>query len=253
MKMLLVSDLHYTLKQYDWVCQIADRFDLVAIAGDHLDIAAVAALDAQILVISKYLARIRSKTRLLVSSGNHDLDERNGEGERVAAWINGKRFPEIAVDGQYLDLGDIGVTVCPWWDGPMGRESVGAQLARDAGRRPARWVWIYHAPPDRSPVSWSGKDDLGDAELRTWIEAYQPDMVLTGHIHQSPFKRGGSWADQIGRTWVFNAGRQIGPVPTFVVIDLATRTASWHSMEGAEELELDRPLSPAMAGLSRPQ
>ena len=253
MKLLLVSDLHYTLKQFDWVYQVADRFDLVVIAGDHLDIAGVAALEAQIVVITKYLARIQSKTRLLVSSGNHDLDLRNADGERVAAWINGKKFPGIGVDGQYVDIGDTGVTVCPWWDGPIGRAAVDSQLARDAGQRQARWIWIYHAPPDRSPVSWSGKAYLGDPDLREWIEEYQPDIVLTGHIHQSPFKSGGSWADQIGKTWVFNAGRQIGPTPTFVVIDLELRRASWHSMEGVEEATLGPARSAPRAEISRPQ
>ena len=253
MKMLLVSDLHYTLKQFDWVCQVADQFDLVAIAGDHLDIAAVAALEAQIIVISKYLSRIQSKTRLLVSSGNHDLDMRNAEGERVAAWINGKAFPGIAVDGQLLEMGEAAITVCPWWDGPIGRAAVDVQLSRDAAQRGRRWIWMYHAPPDQSPVSWSGKGYLGDVELRAWIELYQPDVVLTGHIHQSPFKSGGSWADRIGKTWVFNAGRQIGPIPTCVVIDFGAERASWHSMEGVEELELDRPLGQPAAELSRPQ
>lgn len=241
MKMLLVSDLHYTLKQFDWVARVAGEFDLVAIAGDHLDISAVAALEAQIVVISKYLTRIQAKTRLVVSSGNHDLDHRNAEGERVAAWIDARRFPGIAVDGHYLAIGDTAITVCPWWDGPLGHAEVAAQLARDGSQRRGRWIWIYHAPPDRSPVSWSGKDYLGDVELRGWIEAYQPDMVLTGHIHQSPFKSGGSWADRIGKTWVFNAGRQIGPTPTCVVIDLAAERASWHSMEGVEDQALSRP------------
>ena len=36
MRGLLVSDLHYTLKQLDWVDNAADRFDLVVIAGGLL-------------------------------------------------------------------------------------------------------------------------------------------------------------------------------------------------------------------------
>ena len=38
MKCLLVSDLHYSLKQFDWVTDVAPSFDVVVIAGDHLDI-----------------------------------------------------------------------------------------------------------------------------------------------------------------------------------------------------------------------
>jgi len=35
MKCLLVSDLHYALKQYDWITNVSKDFDVVVIAGDH--------------------------------------------------------------------------------------------------------------------------------------------------------------------------------------------------------------------------
>ena len=73
------------------------------------------------------------------------------------------------------------------------------------------------------------------------VEQHQPDVVLCGHIHQAPFRRGGSWVDRIADTWVFNAGQQIGPVPAHVIIDTAARTASWYSLAGAEQLRLDDP------------
>src|SRR5262249_25737437 len=38
MRGLLVSDLHYALRQFDWVQAAARRFDLVVVAGDSLDI-----------------------------------------------------------------------------------------------------------------------------------------------------------------------------------------------------------------------
>lgn len=250
MRLLLVSDLHYTLKQFDWVYQSAEQFDLVVIAGDLLDIVSVAALEAQIIVISKYLKRVQSKTQLVVSSGNHDLNCRDANGERVAAWLAAERFPGITVDGQHTQIADLKITVCPWWDGPVGRSAVEIQLARDAEQRPARWIWVYHAPPDQSPVSWGGKQHFGDVELRRWIEQYQPDIVLSGHIHQSPFKSAGSWADRIGNTWVFNAGRQIGPCPTCVIIDLGNRRASWHSFEAQEQVNLDEPLERPFAEFS---
>ncbi len=249
MKLLLVSDLHYTLKQFDWVYAVAGQFDLVTIAGDHLDISALAAVEAQMLVISKYLTRIRDRTRLLVSSGNHDLDGRGGDGERVAAWISKSRLPGMAIDGDFVEIEEVAITVCPWWDGPLGCAAVGRQLARDSERRRPCWIWVYHAPPDQSPVSWTGTRHYGDSELLEWIRQYQPALVLTGHIHQSPFKSGGSWVDRIGTTWVFNAGRQIGPCPTHVIIDLAERRAAWYSLAGNEVVHLDQPLIRPVAEL----
>jgi Icc-related predicted phosphoesterase len=243
MKCLLVSDLHYTLKQFDWLERVAADFDLVVVAGDHLDISSTVALDAQVIVILKYLRRVHGKTRLLVSSGNHDLTARNEVDEKVARWMSRVRQLGVAADGDSFETPEMLFTICPWWDGPRSRDEVGAQLERDGAKRDGRsWVWVYHAPPDDSPVSWAGERHFGDVDLVRWIELHQPDMVLTGHIHQSPFRRGGSWVDRLGQTWVFNAGRQIGPVPTHVIFDTGERRAMWFSLAGNEVVPLDQPL-----------
>ena len=91
----------------------------------------------------------------------------------------------------------------------------------DAGRRPARWIWVYHWPPLGSPTCWTGQRHYGDADLGGWIDGIAPELVLTGHVHEPPFMPAGAWADRSGSTWVFNAGRQIGPVPSHIEIDLA--------------------------------
>jgi predicted phosphodiesterase len=46
-RILLVSDLHYTLPQLDWVVRSAPSFELVVLAGDQLDISSTVSLDAQ--------------------------------------------------------------------------------------------------------------------------------------------------------------------------------------------------------------
>lgn len=38
MRLLFVADLHYSLKQFDWVTTHAPNYDLVAIGGDLLDL-----------------------------------------------------------------------------------------------------------------------------------------------------------------------------------------------------------------------
>jgi Icc-related predicted phosphoesterase len=239
MKGLLVSDIHYRLKQLDWLISVAPDFDLVVIAGDHLDVASPVAVDAQVVVTLKYLQRLRAAAPLVVSSGNHDLVGRNGAGEKMATWMSKVRRLGIASDGQSLLLDDTLVTVCPWWDGPSAREEVARQLASDAPRRPARWIWVYHAPPAGSPTSWNGTRHYGDVELAGWIAAYRPDLVLCGHIHQSPFRSGGSWIDRVGDSWVLNAGCQIGPIPAHVVFDTDACEANWFSLAGSERARLD--------------
>jgi len=243
MKCLLVSDLHYALKQFDWVTNVSKDFDVVVIAGDHLDISSAVEARAQIAVILTYLKRLNARTKLIVCSGNHDLDALNDAGEKVAKWITKVRQFGAPTDGDSLSVDGVLITICPWWDGPQTRESVGAQLARDAEKPKEQWIWVYHAPPDESPTSWGGQRHFGDTDLVRWISQYHPDIVLSGHIHQSPFRQGGSWVDRLGSTWVFNPGRQIGPDPAHIVFDTTERMALWFSLAGAEVVQLDEPLS----------
>lgn len=241
MRILLVSDLHYALPQLDWVVKAAPGFDLVVMAGDHLDIASAVPLEAQSVVILRYAALVREATALAISSGNHDLTGPDEHGEQSALWLPEARAAGAATDFDSLVLGDTLVTVCPWWDGEIGRQAVDALLARDAHRRPRHWVWVYHWPPMDSPTCWTGKRHYGDAELTGWIERHRPEAVLCGHVHESPMKPAGSWVDRIGTTWVFNAGRQIGAVPARIEIDLDERLAVWESLLGYEEQPLDEP------------
>lgn len=239
MRILLVSDLHYVLPQFDWVVEQVPHHDLVVLAGDLLDISSAVPLDAQIAVLQVLLAQVDDPERVVIASGNHDLTGLDSAGERSALWFDPFRALRMGVDGDSVVVGDGLVTVCPWWDGPLGRERVGRQLAHDRGRAPEPWIWVYHWPPDRSPTCWIGQKHYGDAELRGWIEEHHPDVVLAGHVHQPPFRPDGAWADRIDGTWVFNAGRQIGPVPAHIEVDLEARRATWRSLLGVEVQPLD--------------
>lgn len=252
MRGLLVSDLHYSLKQLDWLRETSPGYDLVVVAGDTLDISSTVALGAQIVVVSKYLRRVAEQTRLVASSGNHDLNVRAANGERVASWLATGRLPGVLSDGAYAEIGDVSLSVTRWWDGPQGCDEVRSQLVSDAARRKRRWIWVYHAPPDASPTSWTGSKHYGDAVLTRLIGQLQPDLVLTGHVHQSPFRQGGSWVDRIGPTWVFNAGQIVAPSPPHVAFDLREQTAVWTSLAGSEIVHLDRPLERPVAEFTPP-
>jgi Icc-related predicted phosphoesterase len=240
-----VSDLHYSLPQLDWVVNAAPAFELVVVAGDSLNISSAVAPDAQSAVLLRYFSMLHSAGRVAVSSGNHDLTGPDENGEQSALWLAQAQAAGVPTDGDSLVIDDTLVTICPWWDGPVGRDAVAAQLAADAARRPSRWVWIYHWPPLGSPTCWTGTREYGDADLVGWIDEHRPDIVLTGHVHQAPFKPDGSWADRRGDTWIFNAGHQIGSVPAHVVIDLDEGRARWESLMGSEETLLSEASAPA--------
>ena len=239
MRLLLVSDLHYALPQYDWLGGIAGEYDVLVVAGDHLDVGGHAALEAQSAAIIALLGRLAMKTTVLACSGNHDLTGRDPSGDKAAPWLQRARAMGAAVDTDTVTIEDTRFTICPWWDGAATKEAVDRQLTHDAEDRPARWVWVYHSPPSDSPTSWTGSRHIGDDDLLAWIHRFTPDIVLTGHIHESPFKPGGSWVDRVGSALVLNAGHQTGPIPSHVMVDTGAGLATWWSSAGEETVALD--------------
>lgn len=93
---------------------------------------------------------------------------------------------------------------------------------------------MYHSPPE-GLLRWTGSRHFGDPEIEKWIGRWSPELVLTGHIHQSPFTESGSWIDRVGETRLFNAGNQIGSEPAHIEIDLDRDVARWVSLAGVEE------------------
>lgn len=204
MRILLASDLHYRLPQFDWLVEQVPTVDVVALPGDHLDVASAVPVPAQIVVISKYLERLGEQALVLASSGNHDLDGPGSNDEQVAGWLQRARSERVRV----------------------------------AAGRPARWVWLYHSPPEGTGLCWTGRRAYPDPDLTAWIGRYQPDLVVCGHIHQAPWAEGGAWAAQLGRTWVFNPGHQPGAVPAHVLIDLEAGAAEWVGLPERDEVAL---------------
>ena len=74
MKLLITSDIHYRIKQFDWLLDMAPQYDAIIVAGDLLDLAGHADTDIQIAVVEKYLTRLAAVCPTIVSSGNHDGD-----------------------------------------------------------------------------------------------------------------------------------------------------------------------------------
>src|SRR5882762_7416070 len=87
MRLIFLADLHFSLKQFDWLLARAGEYDLIVIGGDLLDLGASLDLDTQITVIEKYFGLLMKNSKLVVSSGNHDGDSRNAGDESVAQWL----------------------------------------------------------------------------------------------------------------------------------------------------------------------
>ncbi len=72
---------------------------------------------------------------------------------------------------------------------------------------PAETVYLLHSPPrDTACDVISTRQHVGSRAIRAFVEANQPPLVLSGHIHESP-RVSGAWRDQLGRTTVVNPGQ----------------------------------------------
>ena len=87
MRILAIADLHYALRQFDWIGEHLNDFDLLVLAGDMLDLSSRVDLDVQEVVVGKYMNRFASSRVLLSASGNHDIHETLTDGERAAVWM----------------------------------------------------------------------------------------------------------------------------------------------------------------------
>jgi Icc-related predicted phosphoesterase len=239
MRILVTSDLHFNRPQIEWLARSAPAFDLVVIAGDLLDIARTQSVPEQINEMRETLTHLRSLGPLAVASGNHDASRNLDQGEAYAGWIEDLSALGIIPDGSGCDLGPDRVTVCPWWNGALLRDKMMALLARESALVRNRWLWVHHAPPRGSRIAWTPRGDAGDPYLSKLIGAYQPAIVICGHIHDAPFHANGHWCERLGPTWVFNPGRQPGSQPASIVLDLAACTAEYRNLEGCETIPLE--------------
>jgi Icc-related predicted phosphoesterase len=237
MRILVVADLHYSLKQFDWVRARMTEMDLVVIAGDMLDLASAVDLEVQVVSVQSILRRCAAERSLIASSGNHDLFGLIAGGERAAVWLEDMASDVLRVDHQTWSRDGVVVSVCPWWDGPVGKARMLERLQTDAALPKDQWIWVHHNPPDGTPIAWTGSTHGGDTELPALIGRFNPDLVFSGHIHHAPFYAGGSWHAQVGPTRVFNPGRQLGSTPTSILVDLQRKRAEWCSVEGVEVVE----------------
>ena len=241
MRVLLVADLHYDLRRFDWlVSHVADpsmAIDVAVVAGDLLDVASAVPLDTQIAVALHYIERLAARVPTMVCSGNHDLDHRTPSGEKATRWLAEARHHGAHVDGDSFDLDGWRLTSCAWWEGPETLAALEARLEDAAADRPGRWLWAFHGPPE-GRLSWTGSRHYGDPELPRLLEVYRPDVVLCGHIHEAPFTTEGAWAERRGTTWLFNAGLVGGDRPAFIELDVNQGRASWWSAVGSGAVDL---------------
>jgi Icc-related predicted phosphoesterase len=194
MKIVSFGDVHMATRNLKRMGEVMRDCDLVIISGDMTNFGGID--DTK-----KVLADVRRACpNVLALTGN--LDQRDVmpflEAEGIALHGKGR-----VVDGIGI-FGCGGSNITPF-NTPTEFTEDEIYAALRAGYEQVREVrpllMICHTPPFETKCDriMSGKA-VGSTAARRFIEEVQPDVCISGHIHESAAE------DSIGRTRIFNAG-----------------------------------------------
>lgn len=242
MRILATSDLHGRRDWFQWILNVAPRFDAIAIAGDIIDQDSDPIL--QIAFIRRWVENVhKTGTRLLLTDGNHDMAiqpqwPRNEPSSKWADFVTRAQLEETWMHALAQEGADMvaGMTKVVTNGGQLlvtslqyGREHESANETALQGaakiRRalPVRWLVLHHEPPP----GLLGHPAVSSPALGEWIERFQPDVVLVGHDHEAP-ARHGTCVEKFGITRVINAGQDSRRKhPACVELDMTSLRFLW--------------------------
>lgn len=215
MTVLVVADLHYNLRWFDWMSSHVREFDLVLIAGDLLDMNSRELLPQQAKNTKQWLNGLA--TPFVVVSGNHDYwIARNAYDEdSFSGWLPHLRGfgNAVAVDGDTVEIGGITIACNGWECSPDITERFD--------------LLVTHAPPMgcACAVSTDDRRDFGDGELWDCIKNTPPRVIACGHVH-SPRALWCRWDPLDKSTLVLNPGYDVSAIsPAYWVLDFSKDVA----------------------------
>ncbi|MBI3304000.1 MAG: metallophosphoesterase family protein [Deltaproteobacteria bacterium] len=194
MKIVSFGDIHMAIRQMARIARELSTADLIILSGDLTNFGG--AKDARQVVDA---ARAYCPA-VLALPGNLDQPE----------VIDFLRAEQIGLHGESRRLGDLGLFGCGGsnftpFHTPLEYcdEELGATLAQAytaVADAPLR-LMVCHTPPHATRLDrLTNGTPVGSPAVRQFIVEHQPDVCITGHIHESP------GVDFIGRTKILNAG-----------------------------------------------
>jgi uncharacterized protein len=194
MRILALSDIHGAYTKSEEILIRETKCDLILIGGDMTTHGSPMEAEGAMKRFQAYGKPV------LVVSGNMDSPEIDDALMRIGCSINGR--------GVILEnVGFFGVSAAPLSPLHTPYEISEDEILRRAESgwndvKSVRWkVLVTHAPPHKTKLDqiFLGRH-VGSTAIRTFIDKYQPDGVICGHIHEA---RG---TDTLGITRMINCG-----------------------------------------------
>jgi uncharacterized protein len=194
MRIVSFGDIHMSLPTIERLQPELKKADLVVLSGDLTNFGGCEEAEQVVAATQRYARSV------LAVSGNLDKPEvidflrRSG----ICLHADGRRIGELGI------FGCGGSNLTPFHTPTeLSEEELGAALeggyAQIAGA--PHVLMVCHTPPANTATDRvASGQHVGSPQVRAFIEEHQPEVCITGHIHESP------GIDHIGRTTVVNAG-----------------------------------------------
>jgi Icc-related predicted phosphoesterase len=208
MKILSVSDIHGNPAWLEWILERAALVDLLLLPGDLVN-GFDEDQDGQLLLIEDFLGRLEAMSKqTLWCGGNHDIQVVDALQRKFkdSAFIHG--------NGSRLELS--GITF----------RSIGYTQPLPGVEDQATDIWIYHEPPEGSPVSRSSQNGPCFGCDKLFARATQgtlplPTLVISGHAHRP---QAWHWTSPRGTLFLNSGQPRLGaPVPAHLHFDIKGR------------------------------
>jgi Icc-related predicted phosphoesterase len=194
MQIMAFGDIHEYLHPLAALEAPLRQADVIVVSGDITRWRGPETAAKVLAAITQY------NPRVLAQVGNTDVWETHHYLEHLG----------INLHGQGHRLGDLGIfgvggsNFTPFaTPTEFSEEEIAAALLAgyDMVKDAPRKLLIAHCPPSQTTIDrlYSGAH-VGSSSVRQFIETFQPDLCISGHIHEAVGE------DRIGRTLLFNPG-----------------------------------------------
>jgi putative phosphoesterase len=207
MRILALSDIHHAYATAEKILAGERAYDIILICGDITTHGSSIEAEQAIKQFKTYGKPV------LAVAGNMDSPEIDDTLKRTGCSIDAKG---IIID----DIGFFGVSAAPTSqlhtpyeiseDEILQRAKTGWIDVKSAHRK----VFVPHAPPYKSKLDRIAVGEhVGSVAVRTFVDQYQPDIVVCGHIHEA---RG---TDILGTSQMINCGPTVKGYYAIIEID----------------------------------
>ena len=190
MRFLAFADSHASFYGTKEIVKLASQVDMVICAGDFTDFGNFAdTLLQQMEILDKILWFV---------TGNHE-DENPKLLEQIS-----QNYPWVKnLEGIFVVKEEITFCGCSYRASERYARSPYSQELENLVKKIKNYhrsVFVTHCPPAECEVAFTKTgDDGGSSRIRAFVEKYQPELVLCGHIHR-PLQR----ECRIGKSLIIN-------------------------------------------------